>query len=199
MLARIILFIVLTGAAAWIFTSLRRRSVKRIRAMPERWRLLAAVDERLQEAVNMRDRLAELAAREDNSLDREVVYDVDELIASVSDVIELRIELERHLQVVDRQRLEQDAELLDEATAEKQQKMLATVSDRPEQLTTEVVAAVGDLRNLYLHVLDNLQNPSLAGDTVIQQTRDRAAALRSRLEAERELKIFLEDEEVTVH
>ena len=199
MLARIILFVLVSGAAFWVWTSLRRRNQARIREMPERWRLLAAVDDRLQEAVHMRDRLAELAGRADNNLDREVVYDVDELIASVSDVVELRIELERHLRVLDRARLEKDAEMLDEDTAERQKRMLATVDERPEQLNGEIVAAVGDLQNLYLHVLDNLQNPELSSDSVVQTARDRAAALRTRLEAERELKTFLEDEGITVH
>ena len=199
MLPRIVLFVLLSGAAFWVWSSIRRRNRTRIREMPERWRLLAAVDERLQEAVQMRDRLAELASRADNNLDREIVYDVDELIASVSDVVELRIELERHLRVLDRERLERDAEMLDDETAARQKRMLATVDERPEQLNSEIVAAVGDLQNLYLHVLDNLQNPELSSDSVVQTARDRATALRTRLEAERELKTFLEDEGITVH
>ncbi len=199
MLARIIIFVVLAGAAAWVWTSLRRRSAERIRDMPERWRLLGAVDERLQEAVNMRDKLADLAGRPDNALDREVVYDVDELIASVSDVVELRIELERHLQVLDQEQLQRDAELLHEDAAERQGRMLATVEERPGQLNGEIATAVGDLRELYLHVLDNLQKPGLASDTVVQQTRDRAAQLRSRIEAEQELKRYLAAEDAVIH
>lgn len=200
MLPRLIFAIIALGLVTWIWRSFRRRQRTTIPAMPERWRLLAAVDERLQEGVNMRDRLAELAGRPDNALERSILNDVDELMASVSDVVELRIEFERHLLVLDKDRLESDsALLLSEAAADRQAKLLASVGERPAQLNTEIAAAIVDLRELYLHVLDNMHKPGITGADVVERTRQRAAELRTRMEAERDLQRLLSDDKTNVH
>lgn len=148
-------------------------------------RRAAEGDERLREALEIRERMAEYARRKDVGLDRALVLEVDELIATMLELQRMRVELRAHLSAVSPARLERDAALLDAGTVEGQRRQLADLSRRADDLEAELARAVAGLRETWLGLLDALATPG-AGSLAATRTREQVDGLKLRIAAEKE-------------
>ncbi|MFO0748609.1 MAG: hypothetical protein U1F43_23535 [Myxococcota bacterium] len=154
-------------------------------ALPPAPRRLAQSDDRVREAVEIRERIADYARRKDIGLDRVVVLEVDELLVTMVELATMRRELEAHLAGVSPARMERDAGLLDAGTLEGQRQQLADLRTRCSNLEAELARAVAGLRETWLGLLDALATPG-AGSLAASRTREQVEGLRLRIAAEKE-------------
>lgn len=169
------------------------RQRKRPVALPEapaEAKRLAAGDERLAEAVELRDKIAGLARKKDVGLDRAVVDEVDELLRAMVSLRELKLELAHHLSILPERRIAEDAALLDAATVEAQRRQIAELRQRERGLDAELARAAAGLRETWLGLLEALAQPgnhALASNRVKEQVE----TLRIRIQAEQEARAAL--------
>ena len=155
-------------------------------------RQAAERDERLREAIDIRERIADYARRKDIGLDRVLVSEVDELIATMLELVRLREELVTHLAALTPERLERDAELLDPATLASQRQQVTDLRAREKALEAELARAVSGLRETWLGLLDALATPG-AGSLAATRTREQVETLRIRIAAEKEARTELHE------
>lgn len=179
---------VLSFGAVYLPILVKRLRAKKDGAVP----LLAAPakaaakgDERIREAVDIRERIADYARRKDIGLDRVLVVEVDELIATMVELARMRDDLERHLDGLSPTRLERDAALLEVSVVEGQKRQVDDLRMRVRNLETELARAVAGLRETWLGLLDALATPG-AGNLAANRTREQVEGLRLRIAAEKE-------------
>lgn len=197
MFRRILFVILIFGAAGGAYLWLRRtarggsarriagpgRRGVRLPSIPESWARVASQDRHLAEGLQIRTSLAELVERGSGEVQADLVREVDELLICVVDLVELRLETEQRVRIV-------EASANGEAAPDLER--LGQLRERPEQLEVEVQSAVSELRETYLHVVDSVAAPTSGARDLIARTRDRAAQLRRRVKAERELRSILD-------
>jgi hypothetical protein len=191
---RVVIEVLLLGGAlafVWVYGPIwwkrvRARKVER-KAVPEidgKLRKACAGDERLSEALEIRDRMAGYAARDEVGLDVRLVEDVDILIAGLVALTGTARELGQHLAGFTRERLERDAAVLDEGAITRQKGQVEALKQKRQALEAEVVRAVSGLREAWLSLIDALSRPH-AGSPV-SVAREQVEALNLRVQAERE-------------
>ncbi len=148
-------------------------------------------DERIREAVVIRERIADYARRPEVGLDVIVVHEVDLLIASMVELARTRRELEDHLGGISEAQLVRDAALLDPATLQAQRLQIDGLRVRARGLEAELARAVAGLRETWLGLLDALAQPG-AGGLATARMRDQIEALRIRIQAEKEARTEVE-------
>lgn len=148
-------------------------------------RKAAVSDERVREAIDIRERIADYARRKDVGLDRALVLEVDELLVTMCELARMRDELATHLQGLSPERLQRDAALLDAATLDGQRRQIAELRARLQGLEAELARAVSGLRETWLGLLDALATPG-AGSLAASRTREQVEGLRVRIAAEKE-------------
>lgn len=153
---------------------------------PEAQRL-ARQDERIGEAVELRAKIAELVGREDVGLDRVLVLEVDELIAAMVALQEIRGALRSHLGSISEERLARDAALLDAGTVDEQRRQVESLRARDRKLEAELARATAGLRETWLGLLDAIALPG-GGAVAHDRIRAQIETLRVRIQAEREVR-----------
>lgn len=184
LLASIIAFGAVYAPIAWKKLRQRKPSLA-LPEVPAAARRLAAGDERLAEAVELREKIAGLTKKKDVGLDRAVVDEVDELLAAMVSLRELKLELAHHLSILPERRIAEDAALLDAATVDAQRRQIAELRQREKGLDAELARAAAGLRETWLGLLEALAQPgnhALASNQVKAQVE----ALRIRIQAEQE-------------
>jgi hypothetical protein len=164
----------------------RKRPVVRVipAAAPAALRL-AQQDERLHEAVSLRDKIADLARKPEVGLDAVVVQEVDELIAAMVSLHETKTQLGQHLATISDERIARDAALLDAESVASQRRQLEALRQRERSLETELARAVAGLRETWLGLLDAMALPG-SGPLATDRVRSQIETLRIRIQAERE-------------
>lgn len=153
---------------------------------PEALRM-ARADERIGEAVELRAKIAELVGRRDVGLDRVLVLEVDELIAAMVGLQEIRTALRSHLGTISEERIARDAALLDAATVEEQRRQVEALRMRDRKLEAELARAAAGLRETWLGLLDAIAMPG-GGAVAHDRIRAQIETLRVRIQAEREVR-----------
>lgn len=151
----------------------------------------ATSDERIREALEIRERIADYARRPEVGLDVIVVHEVDLLVASMVELARMRRELESHLGGISEAQLVRDAGLLEPATLHAQRAQIDGLRARARGLEAELARAVAGLRETWLGLLDALAQPG-AGSLATTRTRDQVEALRIRIQAEKEARTEVE-------
>jgi len=163
----------------------KRPTIKTIPAPPSSVLRLAQGDDRLREAVDLRNKIADVVRKPDVGLDVVIVHEVDDLIAGMVSLHELKTQLGQHLATISDERIARDAALLDPESVATQRRQLEALRQRERSLETELARAVAGLRETWLGLLDAVAQPgsnSLAADRV----RSQIQSLRIRIQAERE-------------
>jgi hypothetical protein len=153
---------------------------------PEALRL-ARQDERIGEAVELRARIAELVGRREVGLDRVLVLEVDELLAAMVGLQELRGQLRSHLASISEERIARDAALLDAATVSEQRRQIEALRQRDRTLEAELARATAGLRETWLGLLEAIAQPG-SGAVAHDRIRAQIEGLRIRIQAEREVR-----------
>ncbi|MCC6620435.1 MAG: hypothetical protein IT385_04230 [Deltaproteobacteria bacterium] len=164
---------------------IRRRRDESVPLLGFDARRAAERDERIREAVDIRERIADYARRKDVGLDRSLVVEVDELIATMLELARIRHELLAHLEALTPDRLARDAALLDAGTLAAQRRQVDELRRRADALEGELARAASGLRETWLGLLDALATPG-AGSLAATRTREQIEALRIRIAAEKE-------------
>jgi len=164
---------------------LRRRRDESVPALAFEARRAAEGDERIREAIDIRERVADYARRKEVGLDRSVVLEIDELLATIVELARMRQELVAHLGALTPERMARDAALLDPATVTDQRRQVEELRGRAAALEVELARAVAGLRETWLGLLDALASPG-AGRLATSRTREQIEALRIRIAAEKE-------------
>lgn len=165
-----------------------------IPAAPPAARALVAVDARLHEAVEIRERIAELARKKEVGLDGGVVTDVDLLLVAMVELHALSASLGAHLEAFSDTNLARDSGLVDPAAIARQREQAAALGVRKRGLDAEIAQAVSGLRETWLGLLDALAQPG-GGADLAQRTRAQVETLRVRIAAEREVRAELHEVE----
>lgn len=201
---RVVLEVVLVAAAlafATVYLPIlwRRMSAARARRMalpppippaPAEARALVArpgVDSRVREAVELRERIAELARKREVGLDAGVVTDVDLLLGALVELHALSASLGTHLEAFSDANLARDSGLVDPASIARQREQVAALGARKRGLDAEIAQAVSGLRETWLGLLDALAQPG-GGADLTRRTRAQVETLRVRIAAEREVR-----------
>jgi hypothetical protein len=174
----------------WRERQLRPRLRERPRLAPRAIHL-AAEDERMREAVDLRNKIAELADKPEVGLDDAVVHEVDELIAGMVALHDTKAALAHHLLAISEERLRRDEALLEPESVANQRRQLEALRQRGRTLEAELARAVAGLREAWLGLLDALAQPGgglVSGDRV----RAQIETLRIRVQAEREARSEVE-------
>jgi len=163
----------------------RKRPVVRVIpvAAPAALRL-AQQDERLREAVSLRDKIADLARKPEVGLDVAVVHEVDELVAEMVSLHDTKTQLSQHLATISEERIARDAGLLDAESVTNQRRQLEALRQRERSLETELARAVAGLRETWPGLLDAVALPG-SGAVASDRVRSQIETLRLRLQAER--------------
>lgn len=156
-----------------------------------RARHLAKEDERLREAVELRDKIADLTKRPKVGLGDDVVHEVDELIEAMVGIYDTRAALSQHLAGFTEERLARDQALLDAASLARQRRQLDQLRTRERGLEAELARATAGLRDTWLGLLDALAQ-SGGGAVTAERVRAQIESLRIRVQAEREARSELE-------
>lgn len=176
----------LTYAPIWAKRLRARRAAARevVPTLEGRLRAYCGRDERLTEALEIRDRIAGYAAREEVGLDPRLIVDVDTLIAGMVALDETARELGRHLDALPVTRLARDAALLDGDAAARQARQIEALRQKRASLEGELVRAVAGLREAWLGLIDALSRPDVGSP--VRVAREQVEALNLRVSAERE-------------
>jgi hypothetical protein len=174
----------------WRERQLRPRPRERPRLAPRAIHL-AAEDERMREAVDLRNKIAELADKPEVGLDDAVVHEVDELIAGMVALHDTKAALAHHLLAISEERLRRDEALLEPESVANQRRQLEALRQRGRTLEAELARAVAGLREAWLGLLDALAQ---RGGGLVSGDRGRAQieTLRIRVQAEREARSEVE-------
>lgn len=189
LLAGLITFGIAYGPVLWRRWRARRRAPRPEPlppVSPEAVRL-SRQDERIGEAVELRARIAELVSRREVGLDRVLVLEVDELIAAMVGLQEIRSALRSHLASISEERIARDAALLDAATVSEQRRQLEGLRRRDRTLEAELARATAGLRETWLGLLDAIAQPG-SGAVAHDRIRAQIETLRIRIQAEREVR-----------
>ncbi len=184
--AALIAFAAVYVPIVWRRARDRKRPVVRIipAAAPAALRL-AQQDERLREAVDLRNKIADLARKPEVGLDGAVVHEVDDLVAEMVSLHDMKTELGRHLATISEERIARDAGLLDAESVASQRRQLETLRQRERSFETELARAVAGLRETWLGLLDAMALPG-SGPLASDRVRSQIETLRIRIQAERE-------------
>ncbi len=182
MLLRLVLFAMLAGAAWGLATWWRRQRTRRLPAVPERWLLLEPVDARMREGLELRERVARLVRRPSSGLTRELVVAVDDLLEGVAELVELRLEVARHLGTLRRA----------EGAGGAEGRATAKLAEREAHLEHEAERAIVELRDIYADLLGAVADPREQGSVASARTRRAVDELKVRVEAERDVRAVAE-------
>lgn len=184
--AALIVFAAVYVPILWRRTRDRKRPIVRTipSAAPAALRL-AQQDERLREAVDLRNKIADLARRPDVGLDAVVVAEVDDLVHAMVSLHDMKEQLGQHLATISDERITRDAALLDTESVASQRRQLEALRQRERSLETELARAVAGLRETWLGLLDAIALPG-SGAMASDRVRSQIETLRIRIQAERE-------------
>lgn len=200
---RTLFFLILAASAIAFLFAYGPIVVRRLRArkgapppawaeVPARAVHLAREDERMREAVEIRNRIAELARKPEVGLGDVVVREVDDLVDAMVSLYDTKTALGRHLVSISEARIERDEGLLDPVSVAAQRRQLADLRQREKAFETELARAVAGLRETWLGLLDAIAKPG-GGLVAAERVRQQIETLRIRIQAEREARTEVED------
>ncbi len=177
-------FVSVYGPIWWKKLRARKAERSQVPELDAKLRKACASDERLSEALEIRDRIAGYASKSDVGLDSRLVEDVDVLIGGLVALMATARELGQHLAGFTPERLERDAAVLDAGAVTRQKGQVEALRQKRQALEAEVVRAVSGLREAWLSLIDALSRPH-AGSPV-SVAREQVEALNLRVSAEHE-------------
>lgn len=160
-----------------------QRVVRRSERSPPT-RRTAADNDRIAEAMEIRERIATYAQRKNFGFDAALTTEVDLLIESMVAIAQMRRELEADLRGIG-DRLARDAELLDQGVVDAQRHQIYSLRIRARSLETELARAVAGLRETWLGLLEAM-NRTDSGNLATTRTHEQVESLRIWIQAERE-------------
>lgn len=196
---RLLIYAVLAWGLARLMARVGRAWRERIAPLPERWRLLAAVDPALEHGVALRQRLVERARAEgvDRAAAALLIADVDAALGVMADLADVRVILERALARQDAAGLGGSVVLVAPAPAPGGERSLAAIHKQPSQIRAAVATAVVILDELEAAIAQRSAGmgrwPALVASHEAQTLRHHTQALRTRLEAQRAVQAFLDE------
>jgi hypothetical protein len=186
-LIRVVVFAALVAGLVVVVRRLLPRVVVRRRALPAQWREVAKRDERVSQALDLRERLARLATRATSLVDDRLVAEVDEVVEPLVALAELRLELESHLAGLDPAAAARDAAALGPERAERLLASYEALVARRQRLAAQASEVVTGLREIYLDVIDGVSGSAGTLEGAAARTRALGESVRLRVEAEREV------------
>ncbi len=186
------------AAVAWGLVRLIARAARawreRVPPLPERWRLLAAIDPALEHGVALRQRVAERARAQgvDRAAAALLVADVDAALGVMADLSDARVTLERALARQDAAGLGDSVVLVAPAPSPGGERSLAAIHKQPSQIRAAVAAAVVLLDELEAAIAQRPMGPALVASHEARALRQHTQELRVRLEAQRAVQTFLD-------
>ncbi len=194
MWVRLLIYVALAWGLARLMARLGRAWRERIPPLPERWRLLAAIDPALEHGVALRQRVVERASAEgvDRVAAALLVADVDAALGVMADLADARVRLERSLAQQSAAGLGDSVVLVAPAPAPGGERSLAAIHKQPSQIRAAVAAAVVLLDELEAATVQRPMGPALVASHEARALREHTQALRTRLEAQRAVQAFLD-------
>jgi hypothetical protein len=188
MLFRLALFLAVAAGAFVLWRRYQQLKLLMPPVIPDSWRDVASQDAHVREALDLWERLLKLARRDDNTLGNDFLEEVHSMVRGVVDMAALRIDLERHLRGLHPERLPEGGR----TTVEELQ-------SRAANLEAQAAETTGELRQLYLELLDNItgHDAEAAHGTAVARARRNAERLRVSLRADAELRRYLDEDEAS--
>jgi hypothetical protein len=188
-LARIVRYILLGGFVVgvvfglrWVWGRLRRRRDRR-----QDRAATARREPRFAEAVELQTRIGDLAAQHDLGLrsERELLDEVEGIVAALERLARLRVDLSRHLDGLDLDG--RGATTEDAARIAEQRAKVARLREHERRLGDELERAVTELRQLLLDLLEGVSIASLDGPGATRRAQTLALEVQAQVEAEVEV------------
>ncbi|NUN15250.1 MAG: hypothetical protein HUU55_16605 [Myxococcales bacterium] len=179
-----ILAMVVTFAVVYLRSHKKKKTLPSAKqAAPEHWQKLATQDLHLAEALALRESLRVLVGKQRSLVGPELLVDVDAIIDPLVGLVELRQEVIRC------------ADNLDNIGGQKQPStsanMVQRLTEHEQRLGQEAGQMVDTLRSVYLDLIDGTTSTAIDRDTMNQRAKELAANVRTRIEAESEVREIL--------
>ena len=198
MLARIVRYILLGGMLVGVLSVLRWL-VHRLRRAPETgpedYDALGRLEPRFAEALELRDRITELAADHDLGLrsEDELLREIDAILEPLARLSRLHVDLGRHLEGLDVKLTGGDR---GEGRVAAQREKIGRLKDQKRRLQLEVAGIVTELRQIYLDLLEGLSVASLDGPAARERAQAIAEGVQLHVEAAAEVREALAELEM---
>lgn len=196
MLRRLILYAVVGGLVALVYTAFKRARARRLPQVRDRWRALAQTNPLMREALDLHSRLEAVISREDPRLQRALMLDVHSILESIADLVGAQVDLESHIRTLRAHPAGRRPGRPMPAPEKRQRtETVSALEARADRLAQETHQAVSGLRQVYLEMLQTFEAGGQGGAEAVSKTLGLIDDLRAHAQAEREIRDMLRDTE----